>query len=338
MGIKAKKESFQCDNCGANEFTYQFQTAICEYCNTIFTLQDVVPVEGKLSANQYASHRDSKRGIRTTARIIGSIVVAFVALGIILAIIGHNRAMNSISHLEFTVIPPPIEHVIPLDPIISSPILQIAESGLEHIDSVGLWTREIYDDIRVAHKEIVDGRHVYSNGSTFASVLELVGRPQITSYFSFGKNTEITATWETGVIPENFVSVFIIYDKATDYIIQKNVSSFSNLHDGATITPGKLGLMNIDLVEGWTAERFEDIEVATRHWGDFQGDSTFTDGDDFFELEAIVGRAPQVFPNEDGTSTATWRGDRNNLHVSISITFEQATGMITSRNIYAGRW
>ena len=365
MQIKIKKHIFRCESCGASEFIYQNHIATCEYCNSQYTIEDATPgaetatpiigsgssIQSTLanhkvnpsSTSQSATFSTMDQDIRRGVGFIGKlfliiIVVVFIISGLVATLGGrtfHQSSMtihtgNGIGNINWD------DTFNSGD--LSDFIVGSSDDAYDYIDLVGSWTRQIYDEIQVAQRITSVEETTYAHGDTFTSLVERVGRPNETSYWTFSGTTERTAIWNTSMIEPFYVSIMITYDEASDYIIRKNVSGFSNLFGEDHITSAALGLRHIDEVPGWSEDIFQSIEVATRHWGDFSGDMTFTDGGDFEELEARVGRAPEIFTNTDGTSTASWWSNSDQMSVSISITFEQRTGMITDKSIWGSRW
>jgi len=98
------------------------------------------------------------------------------------------------------------------------------------------------------------------------------------------------------------------------------------------------GLAKIDVIPGWNEEIFNSIQVAERSFE--SGSSTFSGGDliqEVVRIHALSLPVRQIFYTigEIDYVTAQWESPLWSDHsVNISITFEEATGVITHKDIF----
>ena len=348
MQIKVKQEVFRCVNCGANEFIYKDTLAVCEYCNSQYTVQNAEPVpevaptrhtptnknstmhlnftdpEPSLQAKHTAAV-DYKSGVVLVLRVIFGVIFAIVFLTVLFSFFEQNQGRN-------------ISTVTHTSGHNDGANYNPTQVGMKYITLVGNWTREVYENIQVAQRQMTGEGVSFAHGDTFAVLESIVGRPSSTSYFYFDGRKEVTALWNSDRFESHYISISITYDEESDYIIRKNITGIQNLFNDDTISSAAVGLRNINEVPGWSEEIFLGIEIATTHWGDFSGDVVYTDGDDFHELEGLVGRAVELFSFDDGTATATWWSNTDDISVHVSITYVQETGMIIEKVVWGTRW
>jgi len=100
--------------------------------------------------------------------------------------------------------------------------------GLEHIERVEGWTRELFENIitatevEVVADEFEERKLTFQEGSCFHELRDLVGRPNST-WINEWNGTVVatwTSSWERGLVS---VSVTIIYCEETEMIVSKNI-------------------------------------------------------------------------------------------------------------------
>jgi len=92
---------------------------------------------------------------------------------------------------------------------------------------------------------------------------------------------------------------------------------------------------NIEQVDGWTQEIYQNIQVATRHWND--GDISYSDGTYYADLVELVGAPNSTHSWEfDGRveRSARWSTPIQNAEtISVNITYDEESGMIIDKRL-----
>ncbi|WP_265459331.1 hypothetical protein [Enterococcus sp. HY326] len=101
--------------------------------------------------------------------------------------------------------------------------------ALENIDSVGNWTREIYDGVEIATTRYDEDYEVesYYGGDDFETLEEQVGRPRSTYRDDWTGFDTITATWEYSSGNE-YISIDITYLEEDGMIISKDIFGYDD--------------------------------------------------------------------------------------------------------------
>ncbi len=104
------------------------------------------------------------------------------------------------------------------------------EEALNYIDQMENWDRTIYEDIQVATSNVEYDEEedismeTYSDGDPYSDLLEVVGPPTRT-YTNKSTSTEpsiVEATWEEDLPDDEYISIYIRYEKDSGQIISKD--------------------------------------------------------------------------------------------------------------------
>jgi len=211
------------------------------------------------------------------------------------------------------------------------------ERGLDNITLIPNWTERIYNGIEVAtnHRDADLQVTTFSYGGYISDLIEIVGGPNYIRSSSTCFTDTFIATWRS---PRDWgahnVYILIIFEPETGMIVSKNIMAFS------AVTPNseKIGfaLNNIETISDWTADIFHDIMPARRH-RDFENNKrTVTSGDYFYDLAEVVGQPTTTsLSTRQGLTTviAMWTENVEGYRVSVSIEYEQDSGMIVEKEL-----
>lgn len=189
-------KSKECKNCGSTKFHKVEQNWKCEYCGTLYLdpQKESVPRQ-----NPNPNLHSKKR----------SLIIFSVLPIIILFVIGFVTSSSTNNNSN--------------EPIDVLPSTSRSDDGFP-----GKWTKEIYEEIRIA-TELYDAdseKYSFKGGASYEELEKLVGPPdRVTSWEKekYGMPPRSTATWDQTKDGEYAnASVTITYDKQTKMITDKS--------------------------------------------------------------------------------------------------------------------